>query len=493
MAARTSNGETRWARAVQQARRLAAAGVVGGDVAIATTADGLVEGPSSDLALLETALDRLQPAGGEAAAWPRVADAGRVHVVTDGAIRRNWSAAAGPGRADVVSVHSVFEPAPNVAVVAFDARPASAGEAAGAAYIQIANYAPEAQTVRASVTRGTSVVWTERIEMAAGEAISHLVPLPPDGGARLLARVEAADDSLAEDNEAVAWIEGAEPIDVTVVSEAPGALRTLLQSDRSVRAMFVAPADYRPAREGVVIFDGWLPAAAPEQPALAIAPPASSWLGDRGDEERTPRWLTSAAHAVVAGVDPLTVDVRRAVPLVHPGLVPIARSEGGTTLVAIADSRTRRMVVWSFAVGDTNLKTAPGFPVLVGNTLEWLGRPSYGVMRRPSRVRLPESTTRVVSPTGQPVALVRAAGTVLAPLWRPGLYLVDTAGALGVVGVNVGDPEVSNLSRTTLDNAEGVTAVVAGVAGWPWWMWAVVAALGLTAAEWWTWQRRVTV
>ena len=46
-------------------------------VALATTADGLVEGPTTDLALIETALDRSRPGGGDATAWPRVAGATR--------------------------------------------------------------------------------------------------------------------------------------------------------------------------------------------------------------------------------------------------------------------------------------------------------------------------------------------------------------------------------------------------------------------------------
>ena len=52
-------------RAVREARALAAS-ASGDDVALATTADGLVEGPTADLALIETALERLAPTGGDA-------------------------------------------------------------------------------------------------------------------------------------------------------------------------------------------------------------------------------------------------------------------------------------------------------------------------------------------------------------------------------------------------------------------------------------------
>ncbi len=97
MAARTSSGETRWKRAVRQARALAAA--AGGDVALATTADGLVEAPTSDLALIETAIDRLAPSGGEDTAWPRVPGANHVHFITDGATERVIERAQSAGSA----------------------------------------------------------------------------------------------------------------------------------------------------------------------------------------------------------------------------------------------------------------------------------------------------------------------------------------------------------------------------------------------------------
>ncbi len=55
MDAKTRGGETRWERAIGEARRLFTASS-GAEMALATTADGLVEGPTTDLALIETAL-----------------------------------------------------------------------------------------------------------------------------------------------------------------------------------------------------------------------------------------------------------------------------------------------------------------------------------------------------------------------------------------------------------------------------------------------------
>jgi hypothetical protein len=241
-----------------------------------------------------------------------------------------------------------------------------------------------------------------------------------------------------------------------------------------------------------VIFDRWLPGEPPGRPALAIAPPPAEWLGKRSQDEKAARWTVAASHPVVAGVDPLTVDFKKVTGYEGPDLTAVAKSDRGTPLVSVADTNDRRIVVWSFALADTNLANAPGFPVLMGNTLEWLGRPSYGVLRKPGPVRLPPSTSRVVSPAGQPIPLVRTADAVVARLPQPGLYLVDAAGSRGVIGVNVGDPQISNVLKSSLTPA-AASQVAAGGAGWPWWMWAVAIGFMLVGVEWWTWQRRVTV
>ncbi len=391
-----------------------------------------------------------------------------------------------------MTVHSVFEAASNAAIVAFGARPSPGGQGGGEAYLQVANYAETPRHVRIVVSRGTAVLSDQRVDMAAGEAVSQVVPLAASGGPRLLARIESDADAFAEDDEAVAWIDGADAVDVTVVSDDAAALALLFQQDPSLQVAFVKPSAYAPVRAGIVVFDRWLPAEAPSRPALCVAPPAAAWLGEPGAQEKSARWSVAGTHPVVNGVDPLTVDVKRVRAYEGRDLVAVARSERGTPLVSVVDGRDRRLVVWSFAPSDSNLASAPGFPVLFGNTIEWLARPSYGVLRHPGPVRLPASTARVLAPDGQPLPIVRAGDSVVVRLSKPGLYLVDAGGSRGVVGVNVGDPDVSNLARSSLA-AGGASRVSSGGAGRPWWMWAVAIAFVLVGIEWWTWQRRLTV
>jgi hypothetical protein len=485
MLAETGAGGTRWDRAVRLAHRLAAASG-GADVALATTADGLVEGPSADTALIETAIDRVRPSGGESAPWPVVAGVDAVHFITDGAVARSLDAG--------VVVHSVFEAAPNVAITAFDARPAAAGARAPEAFVAIANYAPAAQKLRLTITRDSTVIAERTVDLGPGEAGYQAFPITSGKGGRLLARVTAAENALAVDDEASAWLPGGEPIAVTVVTEEPaGALALLFKNTPAVAPTFVTPAQYRQGRADVFIFDRWAPPAPPTRPALLLAPPPVEWLGTAGTDEKAPHWIHPGTHPVLAGVDPLTLEIKRARGLQGPGLTAVAQSEKGTPLVVVADAVDRRLVALSFTLADSNLAFAPAFPVLMGNALEWLAQPSFGPSRRPGRVTLPASTLRVTDHSGGSVPLVRAGAFSVATLATPGLHLVEVGGARGVVAVNVGDPEVSNLGRSSLAGRTLPTDAASSGGGRPWWTYAVIGAFLLASIEWWTWQRRVTV
>ena len=495
MLARTAHGETRWDRAVAEARRLAAS--AGGDeIALATTADGLIEGPTPDLALIESALDRISPAGGEMNAWPRIGESAAVHFITDGALGR-------PVDRGVV-VHSVFEAAPNVGITALEVRPAvgPSGNAGGAgdAYLEIANFAPASQQVRLVITRGQAGIFDREIQIGANEIVRQVVPLVSGADGALRARISAPRNALAVDDEAVAWIREARPLSVVVVGQQTAWLAVLLKQDAGLRATFVTPAAYRPGQEDVVVFDRWAPAEAPARPALCFAPPAGTpWLAagsgsaatpDR--DERQPIWRQSSEHPLLRGVDPQTLMIATAHVYRSPALVPLAVSERGTPLVSVDQAGGRRIAVVAFGPSDSNLASAPAFPVLVGNSLEWLARPDLVESASHGEVVFDESVVKVTGPQGRPVPLQRVEHAVVGVLRAPGFYVAETGSARETIPVNVADAGVSNVERTELTGS-GSQAVTAGRSPRPWWVYCALGAFGLLLLEWFTWQRRITV
>jgi Ca-activated chloride channel homolog len=482
MLARTADGRTRWQHAVALARRLL--GSAGGaDVSLATTGEGLVEGPTADTALVESALDRLAPVGGDDVPWPRVSGTDTVHFVTDGARERPID--------PTVVIHSVFESSPNVAVSALAVRPATSPASPGEAYFEVANYA-SAQQVRVTLTRGRDTLVDQSVAIGASEVVRQVVPLPAGGDPRLRAHVSASENALAEDDDAVAWIAEAQPLAVTVVTEQANALAPLLQHAPGVTTTFVTPAAYRAGVADVLIFDRWLPAEAPKTPSLAVAPPDAAWLGRAGGVERAPRWTNAGSHDVLAGIDPLTLDVARVVAYDGAGIDAIASSDAGTPLVEVVDRPDRRMVILTFGLGDSNLAVAPAFPVLVGNALEWLARPDGGEPRAPGLVALSASTKTIAGPDGRPVEIARAGHAAYARFVAPGFYDVDAGGSHRMIAVNAGAPATSNLTRTSLpEAARGPGGALPS--GRAWWLYLAGIAVALVTIEWWTWNRRLTV
>jgi hypothetical protein len=508
METRTRSKETRWERAVAQARRLAAA-EAGNPVALATTADGLVEGPTTDSRLIEAALDRVLPAGGDVTAWPQVAGADSVHFITDGAVPRRLPAG--------VIVHSVFEAAANVGVTAFDVRPPLSPANAADAYLEIVNFAPAAQNVHVTLTRGEASVLDRRVSIGAGEALRQVLPLARGADPALRAHIEAPENALAIDDEAFAWMDHAAPLSVTVVGQQTGWLRPFLAGDPDLRASFLDPSQYdlatgdsagakaEPRREDLIIFDRWAPHDPPARPALYFAPPPETpWLAPPAaseatarawdaSEEKRPRWLAAGTHAVVQGVDPFTLKIEKARPYGAATLRTVAQSAQGTPLVYVSDTSGRRFVVVTFGPGESNLASAPGFPVLMGNAVDWLVRPDARAARTTGLASFDPATAQVSGPGGRQLPIARVTGAALVNLRAPGLYVAEGAGAKSTVAVNVGDPQVSNAGRTTLSQSDQARPVLAGASGRSWWLYLAAAAFVMALAEWWTWQRRITV
>lgn len=482
MSARTPSGGTRWVTAVERARTMVL-GAAGREVSVATTAEGVVGGPTRDTARLVRVLDRLSPSGGPDGAWPRAAGADAVHFFTDGALPR----AIEPG----VFVDSVFTPAANVAVSAFDVQPIASSERQSEAYLAVTNYAAAAQTVRVTVTRGADALMSRSVPIGAGETFRDALPVATAGDARFRVHISAPENALEIDDDAVSWLWASQPLRVGVIgtgSLVPG----LLARDPDLRVFAVDPSAYPATAVDVWVFDRWLPPTAPSAAALLIEPPGSSWAGTVVHEEPNPSWQAGDAHQILGGVDTEFVRLQKVLAYDRPGLRPIALSRGGTPIVSVEDSASGRLVVIGFSTADSNIASLSAFPVLIANAIDWLGRPDRGVRRPMGPVALPTATSSVISPMGQSMPLSRSGDSVTTTLAAPGLYRIEARGASRVMTVGLDDPRRSNLQISSVPPAQ-IRAQTVPVRALPWWMIATWSAFVLVAAEWLTWLRRLTV
>jgi hypothetical protein len=481
MAARTSPGRTRWTTAIERASALAV-GVVDREVALATTAEGIIAGPTRDAAALTRILRRLTPSGVSDGAWPRLAGGGDVDFITDGAVPR--------ALAPEIRVESVFTQAPNVAVTAFDVQPIAVPAPHAEAYLAVANHAPAAQTVQVTVTRGADVLLSRSIHLGAGATFRGTLPVDADGDPRFRVHVSAPDNALEIDDDAATWLWAAQPLHVGIVG--PGSLvPAMMAHDGALRVSTVEPLAYASATADVWVFDRWLPPAAPSAPALLIEPPGSSWLGAIVRAESDPLWRPGDAHPLLDGVDTEFVQLRKAIAFERPGLRPIASTQNGTPLISVEEGR-QRLVVLGFSTADSNIASLPALPMLVANAVDWLGRPDRGARRTPGPVALPVDTTGVTSPTGQSMTIGRSGGLVTTTLTSPGLYRIDGPGGPRVIAVGLDDPPRSNLQVSSVPPAKPDAAPAsAPKSSWP--VIATWGALALVVVEWLTWLRRVTV
>lgn len=173
--------------------------------------------------------------------------------------------------------------------------------------------------------------------------------------------------------------------------------------------------------------------------------------------------------------------------------MPVAFSETHAPLVFAHEEPDQRFVLFAFGVTDSKLMFAPGFPALMASTIDWLAHPISGGARRPGSAEFDGHLSSMTGPDGQPVTITQVGAVSVANLARPGFYQAVSGGATSTIAVNAGDPEVSDLRHTRLPAGADAGANAGASRGRPWWLFALSVALILLAAEWWTWQRRVTV
>ena len=479
MLAERPDGRTRWEAARDRALSLAGGDA---DVTVLTTADGIVGGPTSDREALRLALNEVGPA--EPGPFPQIIENTQTVFITDGVTPYDV-----PSN---VRVESVFASASNAAITAFDIRRDWRSQGRYEAYVEVANYSTEPKQVTLTVELGTTRIFERPISVNADEIVRQSLPFEAgEGGVVRAAIVAGGGDAVPQDDEAFAWVASARPSAVTLVTRRNPPLETLLSFDGTVRVNRIEPEQYRGSSQGVVVFDRWAPDRPPSQPALYIAPPAAPWLLMGGAPERSAVWSRAdEAHAAVRGVDGRTVRFDEIQVYDLKDWTPLAFSARGNPLVAVREPNGVGQALFTFDVARGNIANDPAFPVLIGDVLEWFARTSPVRVEPPGTVRLPSDVSGVRKAQGGAVDVLRVGDVAVADLREPGVYLADRPSGQLAIAINAGSRMSSNV-RVSMRSDASASAAPPASAGL--WIWLVAIALVLLAAEWYTWQRRVTV
>lgn len=380
----------------------------------------------------------------------------QILVATDAAVA---ALPQGPLRAPV-KVLRVGRDAANQAIVALAVRTAPSG-LSHSAFISVANlglematrrvelYADgvlrEARTLQLDPQRRTDVSIDDIDTVAAPASVVEvrLTSLDPTA---LPSGAAPSKDDLAVDDVAWAVVPPAALHRILLVGPGDPYLETALTYLPDTELYGVKPADYGPATHpekfDLVIFESWLPTTLPDQPVLAIAPPATSALGAVGGTTANPAvGRLDATDPILRYVDLSTLHVASAQTMELPGWArAVIPGTGTSPLLYSGTLAGRRAAVLAFLPRQSDLPLQVAFPILLANlTGELLGgsqTPADAVAPgAPVTLAIPAGATglRVTRPDGTvdelPAPTAGAASLTFGRTDELGVYSVLPMGA----------------------------------------------------------------
>lgn len=495
----TDQAPSRFGAAVAEARRRATELRHGQQMAIVLLGAHaqLLSPPSADTAVLNAALDRARPTGGEVDLAEGISLANAVLAGrTDGVI-------------DLISDgHAIAPPnPPRLAGPLEFVRVGSTGENVGieaisrirsdTIFVRVANYGRSNRDLRIEFLADGRLVDVLPLHVGAAASTDVTWPNLPASSRVLQARLSPPDAFGVDDS---AWLVTAAPAlhRVLLVTAENGFLARALGLRSGVQVTVQKPADYKPdVPYDLYVFDGFVPPGRQPQPALYVAPPpgqgpvAVGAVGAPG-----PILPADQRDAILQDVVLKDVHVQVAARTIVPAgwRVAIAGADLPLLLIHQGEPRVAEM---TFDLHQSDLPLRAAFPILIQNLLGYLLPGGFE-----SRVFAPDRPVTLATEVGATAVEVTTPDgrtSKLAPPFpaapftdtgRPGIYSVRQelpGGArTSYFAVNFADPALSRIAPgpapTIQETGRPTGPVPRGTLElWPW---VALAALVLLAGEW---------
>lgn len=391
-------------------------------------------GLTVDAAKLRAAVDRIQQTDGAGAMPAAIATAerlaadhrnGTVVLVSDGA----FAGADALDQSDKLAWIPVGQPADNVAITRFAARPQLHSASNFDVLIELANYGSSPVSVPVELSQGSGPTKKANVEIAAGGTAQQLSAIEIDGATELTARVDH-EDALPADNSAVLLLAPQVPTRVILVgSEKDSPLAAAL---RSIRGVELQLADATPADDSdsatrtILVFDGATPQTMPPQPALVIGPVAATDLWQYDGKFESPGEVKRQSDKLLGGIELNDVIIDTAAKLRFTASAEVvATFAEGSPMAAIVPRDSGDVVLLTFSPASSDVALRDDFPHLIAAAIRWLGRDNHALQRQwttASVVDLPSvpGPTRLISPSGD--AREAAEGSLVANLLQVGQW-----------------------------------------------------------------------
>ncbi len=274
-----------------------------------------------------------------------------------------------------VKVLAVGRDRRNQAIVALAVRQAASG-VTRSVFVSVANLDIQAAQRRLQVYGDGVLLEARDLTLDAqtrADAIIDDIPAAVQVVEVRLDRSGPAADNLALDDRAWAVVPPQRLRRILLVAEGDPYLETALTYLPNTELYGVKPAVYGPTTHpelfDLVIFEGTLPAVLPAGPILAIAPKASSVLGDVLGTIKDPAiGSLDPEEPVLRYVDLSTTHVGTAIKMVLPAWArAIIPGPSGAPLLYAGDLAGRRAGVLAFEPRLSDLPLQVAFPILVSN------------------------------------------------------------------------------------------------------------------------------
>lgn len=251
------------------------------------------------------------------------------------------------------------------------------------------------------------LVDARELRIPAGQRSEALISTVPAGAHLVEARLDGTD-ALAADDRAYAIVPAADATRALLVSDGNAYLENALALLPRLELYAVGETGYTDALAsaaedgtpyGLVIFDGLVPAEAPDTPALYVDPGEDGAFGTVDGRVNSPVIdRTDPTEPLLRFVDLSSVHIGRARDLaLAEGVEAIVSSTRGTPLVAAGEVSGRRLALIGFALAESDLPLQIAFPLLTSNLVDYLLPASEGIL--PSSMRLGESLSVPVDPS----------------------------------------------------------------------------------------------
>ena len=270
-------------------------------------------------------------------------------------------------------------------------------------------------------------------------------------------------DALTVDDHAWGVVGAASQAKVCLVSSGNVFLESALRAGDSSGVRIVQPADFAgPLADEVVIFDAAGGALPISDPGIAAGylfigtDDPFGWAKAKGwiVASKTTHW--ASGHPCMTDVDPTAMHIWHALQMDWPAQADVKELLGGGDMTLIAelsavqppgpDRRAPRCVYWLFDLRDSDLPGRLGFPLLLWNTIDYLGgRPASDddavhLTGRPLVIARDASASppAIVGPGGNPIDVRLSARQAVAwDTFRAGVYRRPDGGTPQAFAVNL--------------------------------------------------------